>query len=107
MEGKIMHHTLKTWTEPFEFVWDGRKTYEIRKNDRDFNVGDIVKLAEWDREKEEFTGRYIRGPITYPTSGAWGIPDELIVFSFDRRSWGSSNGKHGYFALDGDYVVSP
>ena len=98
-----MHHTLKTWVEPFEFVWDGRKTYEIRKNDRDFNVGDIVKLAEWDRDKEEFTGRYIEGPITLLTSGDWGIPDELIIFSFERKLWGSPR-RRGHFTDNGDHV---
>lgn len=104
-----MHHTLKTWVEPFEFVWDGRKTYEIRsEDDRTFNVDDIVKLAEWDRDREEFTERFIEGPILYLTRGPdWGIPKGLVIFSFERKLWGSSNGKHGYFALDGDYCVSP
>lgn len=94
-----MHHTLKTWVEPFEFVWDGRKTYEIRKeDDRTFNVDDIVKLAEWDRHLEEFTGRYIEGPITYLTRGPdWGIPEGMVVFAFERKLWGSLNGKSGYF----------
>ena len=106
MESKLMHHTLKTWTEPFEFVWDGRKPYEIRNDDRNFQVGDIVKLAEWDKDAEEFTDRFIEGPITYLTRGPdWGIPKGLVVFAFERRRWGSC-GRGGHFADDGDYVCT-
>lgn len=40
-------HYLKTWPEVFEKVLSGEKTFEVRKNDRDFRVGDLVKLNEF------------------------------------------------------------
>lgn len=41
--------------EFFRAVTDGRKTFELRKDDRGFSVGDHLVLAEWDGE--DFTGR--------------------------------------------------
>ncbi|HBD0694848.1 TPA: DUF3850 domain-containing protein, partial [Enterococcus faecalis] len=39
-------HTLKIETEFFKAVKERRKTFEIRKNDRNFQVGDILILEE-------------------------------------------------------------
>lgn len=42
-----------------------RKTFEIRKNDRDFQVGDRVLLQEY--LDGEYTGRSVMFKITYLT----------------------------------------
>jgi hypothetical protein len=40
-------HELKTWPKTFQLIWDGRQTYDLRFNDRDFEVGDRVRFLEW------------------------------------------------------------
>lgn len=39
-------HYLKTVQPYFDAIDQGLKTFEIRKNDRDFKVGDILVLLE-------------------------------------------------------------
>jgi len=62
-------HALKTWTEFFDAVADGSKTFEIRKNDRGFQVGDTLILRDWDRNKGQYTGRKLKVEVTYITDG--------------------------------------
>lgn len=50
-----MTHFLKTWPEYFGPVRDGFKTFEVRKNDRDFNVGNTVVLLEFDPVVNDYT----------------------------------------------------
>lgn len=40
------HHYLKTETEYYQAVEKGAKTFEVRKNDRDFKIFDMVILHE-------------------------------------------------------------
>lgn len=41
-------HDLKTWPSHWRSVRDGTKTFEVRKNDRDFALGDVLRLRLWD-----------------------------------------------------------
>lgn len=50
-----MVHELKTLPEYFQAVKEKRKPFEVRKNDRNFKVGDSLYLREW--TGEEYTGR--------------------------------------------------
>ena len=40
------HHYLKTETEYYQAVEKGTKRFEVRKNDRDFKIFDMVILYE-------------------------------------------------------------
>jgi hypothetical protein len=55
-------HYLKVLPEFFEAILKGDKTFEVRKNDRDYKRGDLLYLQEWDGE---FTGRKIIVSIPY------------------------------------------
>lgn len=48
-------HKLKLLPDYFDAVVNGIKTFEIRKYDRDYKVGDTLRLYEFDPEKEEFS----------------------------------------------------
>ncbi len=59
----VMEHRLKIMPEFYQAVADGRKTFELRKDDRGFSVGDGLILSEWDGN--DFTGREYRCVIDY------------------------------------------
>ena len=58
-------HELKIDPKYFDEIVDGIKTFEVRRNDRDFKVGDLLKLKEYDREKEIYTGHETVVEIRY------------------------------------------
>ena len=56
-------HELKILPEYFQAVWYGKKKFEMRKNDRDFQVGDMLILREWDGVR--YTGSALCVTVTY------------------------------------------
>jgi hypothetical protein len=63
-------HELKCWPEFFEDVFTGQKSFEIRRNDCNYQVGDVLVLKEWQPDARSFTGREIRVRVTYLTDFA-------------------------------------
>ncbi|MFP7308821.1 DUF3850 domain-containing protein [Enterococcus faecalis] len=61
-------HELKILPEYFEAVVSGNKCFEIRKNDRRYEVGDILRLNEY--EDGKYTGNFHVAEITYITDYA-------------------------------------
>lgn len=61
-------HDLKSWPRFFRPIVDGIRTHELRRNDRDFQIGDILLLREWDPNAEEYTGASCRALVTSITS---------------------------------------
>ena len=57
-------HELKTRPNFFEAVVSGKKTFEIRRNDRNFKVGDRILLKEYSNETG-YTGKSAVFDITY------------------------------------------
>ena len=86
-------HYLKTDTKVFQDVLDGNKTFEIRFNDRDFQVGDSVLLKETKFTGEQiesgqpliFTGREIHKRISYLLSG-YGLQDGWVILGIADES---------------------
>jgi hypothetical protein len=60
-----MEHVLKSWPDFFEPVAEGVKRFEVRKSDRDFNVGDTLRLQEWDPQDEKYSGREVTVQVEY------------------------------------------
>jgi hypothetical protein len=85
--GRLMAtaHRLKTWPEYFQAVASDEKNFEVRQNDRNFKVGDIVVLEEYDPEKKEYTGRQELRVITYIlVGGQHGVDADTCVMSIER-----------------------
>ncbi len=78
-----MLHELKTWPRYFERITSGQKSFELRKNDRDFQPGDAVLLREFDPDTMYFTGKQIHCRITYVMSAMDGLLKDYCIFSFE------------------------
>lgn len=63
-------HELKTWPTFFEAVCDGSKTFELRNDDRDFQVGDVLLLREFNLNNHRYTGRKLCRLVTYKLESA-------------------------------------
>lgn len=84
-----MVHELKTWNEPFEMTAIGLKEFEVRVNDRDYEVGDQLKLREYDPETGVYSGRWILCDVRYVMQGGvFGLPGDLCVMSIRKVSMG-------------------
>jgi len=59
----VVKHELKTLRKYFIAVGSGDKTFEVRKNDRDYKIGDILILQEYNNMA--YTGTTIDCVITY------------------------------------------
>ena len=60
-------HNLKIWPNWFLAVVDGSKCFEIRRDDRGFEVGDLLVFEEYKPRVGTYTGRTIRRRIVYIT----------------------------------------
>lgn len=77
-------HHLKTLQPHFSDVWFGRKTFEIRVNDRNFQVGDILLLKEWDNLLGIYSGKGIEAKISHVFKGpAFGLEAGYAILSFN------------------------
>lgn len=104
---KLAQHKLKTWPQEFKDICSGEKTFEVRKNDRNFSVGDILVLREFVPCKEcngrgmvrdytdlvdccekphgKYTGKKINVIIKYILNGGqFGIEKDYVVMSVKK-----------------------
>ncbi|CUB23486.1 hypothetical protein BN2127_JRS3_03471 [Bacillus safensis] len=73
-------HDLKIMPQYLWAIKTGIKGFEIRKNDREFQVGDILRLREY--KDGQYTGRLVLGRITFITS--FEQKDDYVVLNFKR-----------------------
>jgi hypothetical protein len=85
-------HELKPDPVVFQAVADGRKKFEIRKNDRNFQVGDELWLKETVYTGEamlagyplEYTGRVLAKTVTYLLQGPiYGLAEGWCIMSIE------------------------
>ena len=77
-----MTHQLKIWTSFANYVLDGSKTFEIRKNDKGFQKGDTIVFVVMDdggalhNSFHKLNGKEYE--ITYVLSG-WGLEEGYVA----------------------------
>lgn len=78
-----MKHELKTWPEYFREVVAGNKRFEVRNNDRDYQVGDTLVLLEWEPETKEYTGADYICKVGYVLDNPAFVKDGTVVMSIE------------------------
>ena len=79
-------HNLKTWPPFWEDISSGRKTFEVRRNgSRNFQIGDILILREWDPKIEKYTGKKCNVKVNYLVlGGQFGIAKNYCVMGISK-----------------------
>jgi len=85
-------HELKCFDTYFRAVAAGEMPFQVRKNDRNFQSGDILWLREWELEEGRYTGRSLYCTITLilskfaPDGGVDVIAPGYVVMGLGKRS---------------------
>lgn len=83
-------HDLKIYPELFSAVCTGVKRAELRKNDRDYRVGDTLHLMETPRGSCHQTGEFINVKITDITDVDEWMPG-YVLLSIEREALDSES----------------
>ena len=90
----MKEHDLKTDPQVFDDVAEGRKPFEIRKDDRGFEVGDLLRLRKTKHTGAEMAEgsplEYIGSPlclwVTYILRGPiYGLADGWVIMAVKPR----------------------
>ncbi|MDU7338595.1 MAG: ASCH/PUA domain-containing protein [Clostridium sp.] len=86
-----MTHYLKILPEYFKDVEFGTKTFELRRNDRDYHPGDMLVLQEWTLESG-YTGRELTRYVSYVLYGpVFGLNLDWCILSLQRMDVATNN----------------
>lgn len=80
---KPIAHELKCWPRYFEAMVAGNKRFELRRNDRGFEVGDTLYFREWDPKAHRYTGRVAWYRVTYLLAGTEHLADGFCAMSVE------------------------
>ena len=75
---KLTIHELKILPKYYKDVVSGVKNFELRRDDRDYKWGDVLRLEEWDGD---FTGESTIKVITYilKDCSRYGLKDGYVI----------------------------
>lgn len=73
----MTEHNLKILPQHFSPVDAGIKHAELRKNDRDYQQGDILNLCEWDGDN--FTGRFAIRQVSHVADVSAYLPGYVLL----------------------------
>jgi hypothetical protein len=86
-----MRHELKTWPEYYNAVFDGTKTFEVRKNDRNYQIDDVLYLREWDPFRETYTGSVTKVLVTYILNDPAFVKEGFVIMGITYEGSGVVN----------------
>lgn len=72
-------HYLKIWPSYFKDVKSGIKPFEVRKNDRDYKVGDTLILEEFNPDTKTCTGAWAPREITYKLDDTQFVKEGFVI----------------------------
>ncbi|MEY9975277.1 ParB/RepB/Spo0J family partition protein [Lysinibacillus sp. RC79] len=82
---KPMTHELDSYPDEFEAVIKGLKTFVCGFNNRNFRVGDKLKINEFDPETILYTGSSVEVRVIYLQEGGEnGIPEDYVIMSIKK-----------------------
>lgn len=76
-------HRLKLASMFFDAVDTGKKSFELRKNDRNYKIGDIIELHEMNDGEE--TGRVTEKQVIYVLEGFKGLEEGYCILGLDEK----------------------
>ncbi len=79
-------HLIKCWPQQFWAIRSGLKTFEYRKNDRGYRVGDTLVIREYDPATEAFSGAEARRRVTHMLASGFGLPEGYAVLGLGDES---------------------
>lgn len=76
-------HIIKILPKYLDEQLTGNKTFEIRKDDRNYEVGDYIMMKEIDPDSEKFTGRFMIVWVSYLLRGSdfLGVEDGYVALA--------------------------
>lgn len=82
-------HHLKTWPQYFKLMQLGLKTFEFRRDDRNFRQGDLLILQEWEPDvvtvdAGRFTGRIFKCVVRLVLRDVPGMPEGYCIMQVER-----------------------
>lgn len=80
-----MQHELKTWPKFFQMIVQGEKNAEVRKDDRDFQNGDVLWLREYNPEMGKYTGFEAKVDVISVLRNVAGIKKGYCVICIKQR----------------------
>jgi len=100
-----IEHELKCWPGPYDAIADGRKLFEYRKNDRDYEVGDVLYLRRFQPVGNFYTGASMRMVITYVLRAGFGVPDGYAVLGLSSLAAGVAQPASAKPLTDAQYYL--
>jgi len=78
-------HELKTVQPHYDNVVSGKKTVDVRRDDRGFAEGDILVLREYDAATASYSGRSHVVEVTHVLNGFEGLTPGWVAMSIRTR----------------------